>query len=871
MKSPPFTCECPSAVDETASLPATRGEDVRPLAGGRSPAPPPDIRRARTVFSCARIAPPLLGIAAILGLAACQGLHTLQLADGEERPDLSRTENAPDEPIVSGGDESSGEPTTTETTTETTGTGVGPSDNAGQDDDELQDDQSSSESSVVLGTAAGGSRLAELPRNNPTATDLLDQWGHRQSHGIAEGLALAEPADGADGAGLRRLQTAAQADDGAPVAPDLQEGDEVRVLGARRGVTYGRWSGGPADTLSIEFDLSRASWRVRNDPAFRAMLKRAGKVWSHRIADTWSTWERREGDFKGYYIDGGDHTQVYVGAGGEISTGLEIDVKDEDLPERTTGWANEGIRPRDSWEPRFGSIEIDRDFLQNAGEVSVFSTLTHEIGHVLGAWKGGAATEDYAPYTDTEAGTWTGPNVTALYGGPAPFQDNADAHAWVDGERDPLAMEYDFAHSGVCASLMAYCGSGEALEPYLPHAIDFAFLADLGMTVTDETERPETYGLGGWTDYAAFTLAVSRDLHVARADPQPHYDGAANPWQTLEVTDLLRVSADAFGYRSTGDIGMSYPSAESMGRVCYAGGLIGAAIDYDGMPPVTGDANLAIDLGTLDGTASFTSLAVASDGTPETFAGGALHYPLAVADNAIRGTEADSTLSADFYGPEHEDVAGTLHDPRAGLLASFGATHDDRPDREDVIDAATYLTGRTYRSDAPGSADDVWADYWCVEGLPAKRTHSARARGVVGRRRRETPSLPPRPDGTDAKRRCSWRTAMTCGSSGRRPHPPTAVRAAMSSTATSGSWNTARSGSGSRSTAANGRTRSARPGGTIAGGRVPRGQCPATLRMFARNGPASCSDTRAGTRRTTTRSWRASRPSTFTWLRAAWT
>ena len=44
----------------------------------------------------------------------------------------------------------------------------------------------------------------------------------------------------------------------------------------------------------------------------------------------------------------------------------------------------------------------------------MFSTLTHEIGHVLGAWKGGAATEVYVPYTDTEAGTWTGPNVELL-------------------------------------------------------------------------------------------------------------------------------------------------------------------------------------------------------------------------------------------------------------------------------------------------------------------------------------------------------------------------------------------------------------------------------------------------------------------------
>ena len=327
--------------------------------------------------------------------------------------------------------------------------------------------------------------------------------------------------------------------------------------------------------------------------------------------------------------------------------------------------------------------------------------------------EGGAETEDYAPYTDTEAGTWTGPNVVALHGGPAPFQDDADTRVWVDGERDPEATEFDFAHSGVCGSLMAYCGDGESLSPFLPQAIDFAFLKDLGMTVMEETERPETYGLAGWTDYAAFTLAVSRDLRMTLADPQPHYDGEANRWQTLEVTDLLRVSVDAFGYRSTGDLGMSYPLEGSMGKVCYAGGLIGAAIDDDAMPPVTGDANLAVDLGSLDGTASFTSLEVYSNGMPAPFAGSALYYPFALSENGISGTEADSTLSADFYGPGHEDVAGTLHDPRVGLLASFGATHDDRPDREDVIGAATRLVGQTYQTGASDPADNGWSDYRC--------------------------------------------------------------------------------------------------------------------------------------------------------------
>ena len=306
--------------------------------------------------------------------------------------------------------------------------------------------------------------------------------------------------------------------------------------------------------------------------------------------------------------------------------------------------------------------------------------------------------------------------MEALHGGPAPFQDAVNTHDWVDGERDPQATEFNFAHSGVCASLMAYCGFEEALTAFLPQAIDFAFLADLGMTIAEETDRPETYGLAGWTDYAAFTLAVSRDLRMTLADPQPHYDGAANPWRTLEITDLLRVGVDAFGYRSTGDFGMSYPLEGAMGRVCYAGGLIGAAIDYDWMPPVTGDANLAVELGTLNGTASFTSLEVTSNGMPEPFAGGTLYYPIALSENGISGTEPDSTLSADFYGPEHEEVAGTLHDPRAGLLASFGATHDDRPGREDVIDAATHLVGLTYQSGASDPADDGWSEYRCGTG-----------------------------------------------------------------------------------------------------------------------------------------------------------
>ena len=288
---------------------------------------------------------------------------------------------------------------------------------------------------------------------------------------------------------------------------------------------------------------------MRDDPAFRAALERAGKAWSSRIADTWTTWERSAGDFKGWLINGsGPQTEVRVGEGGETSTGLEIHVVDEDLGDRVDGWATTGASPENTWEPRFGSMEIDRTLLQEADEARLLSVLAHEVGHVLGSWSGNLVDRD--AYTDTEAGTWSGPHVVAEHGGAAPFQDSAVTHARLGTEPDPLESPYDFAHSGVCASLMAYCNDDEALPAFLPHAIDFAFLADLGLTITEETDRPETYGLAGWTDYAAFTLSLSRELEIALADPQPHYDGPVNRWNKLDVVDLLRVEADVFGHRT---------------------------------------------------------------------------------------------------------------------------------------------------------------------------------------------------------------------------------------------------------------------------------------------------------------------------------
>ena len=340
--------------------------------------------------------------------------------------------------------------------------------------------------------------------------------------------------------------------------------------------------------------------------------------------------------------------------------------------------------------------------------------MVHEVGHVLGAWSGFETMGPFASFTDFDTGTWTGPNVVAVHGGPAPFQDEDDERGWHDGERSLGASSFDFGHSGVCASVMAYCTDGAAIPAFHPAEIDFAFLRDLGLTTTRETDRPETYGLAGWMDHSAFTVSVSRELDVSLADPQPRYFINGGKWESLSTVDLLWAEADAFGYRSTGDLAGSFPRTET---VRYSGGLIGTAVKLPGLPPVYGDANLSLGLDTLTGKASFTSLETAYGGRRYIFRDGSLHYPIAVADNTIRDDDSSGvSLLADFYGPRHEEVAGTLDDSRAGLLASFGARHDERPAYLDLIEEADHVRGKMYQHGF-SDAGDGWRRYRCGASL----------------------------------------------------------------------------------------------------------------------------------------------------------
>ena len=152
--------------------------------------------------------------------------------------------------------------------------------------------------------------------------------------------------------------------------------------------------------------------------------------------------------------------------------------------------------------------------------------------------------------------------------------------------------------------------------------------------------------------------------------------------------------AHTFGDATTAGLARTFPLS---GTVRYTGGLLGVAVDYPGMPPVGGAAHLAVNLDTLEGKASFTSLEIAYGGKRFAFGDGSLHYPFSVTGNEIGYAASGISLAANFYGPEHNEIAGTLDDSRAGLLASFGAGIDDRPTRGDLLAQAGHVRGFTYQ------------------------------------------------------------------------------------------------------------------------------------------------------------------------------
>lgn len=103
----------------------------------------------------------------------------------------------------------------------------------------------------------------------------------------------------------------------------------------------------------------------------------------------------------------------------------------------------------------------------------------------------------------------------------------------------------------------------------------------------------------------------------------------------------------------------------------------GALLGFSGRRPVAGDAEIAVELAVMTGTAAFTELEYwhhpeAEDPLGGTMWGdGDLGYTITVTGNTFRETGGDDgTLTGIFTGAAHEGAAGTLE--RTDLTAAFG-------------------------------------------------------------------------------------------------------------------------------------------------------------------------------------------------------
>ena len=131
-------------------------------------------------------------------------------------------------------------------------------------------------------------RTPGLREGQPTAEDLLDHWNEPEQLRAALGLSVVDAADIADRknavkgvAQFGRRRCSRDRTRLRNVRPE-----DVEIIGERDGITYGRWTGGPAGTLNIEFD-----WRFAPDmtPTERAEAERAGKSWSRQLRDEFGT------------------------------------------------------------------------------------------------------------------------------------------------------------------------------------------------------------------------------------------------------------------------------------------------------------------------------------------------------------------------------------------------------------------------------------------------------------------------------------------------------------------------------------------------------------------------------------------------------
>ena len=117
-------------------------------------------------------------------------------------------------------------------------------------------------------------------------------------------------------------------------------------------------------------------------------------------------------------------------------------------------------------------------------------------------------------------------------------------------------------------------------------------MADIGYEVLDaETaSEPELYGYGAWGRYSAWGAGVERVLEYVD-------DGS-----DVSSQDQLRAGADAFGIAPSTSLTDEFASQGTpQGIVTWSGSLIGVDLGSAHLAPVFGDAEVTVDLASLEG------------------------------------------------------------------------------------------------------------------------------------------------------------------------------------------------------------------------------------------------------------------------------
>lgn len=501
---------------------------------------------------------------------------------------------------------------------------------------------------VDLLAAFGGTSMPPLTvqvmRENPTAADLADHWHRTRMVGaVGAALGLSRFSPGDDHAAQDVFDTSGvSASPGNVDRVSFRAADPVETvaLGTVDGITVGRWTAGPADTLPIQVD-----WSLFGDdpPPPEALVRsaRAARNLGRHFRD-----------------DVGEHT---LAAGTVLWNGL---VWPEDTT--TNGLLVAMIPPMEDrppfalplrpafsvdgdYQPWLGVIHMPAVHLDRVAAQNVWNydwVYSHELVHVLGT---GAVTHQF-PYFDREAAVWNGPNAVAVHGGPVPFRRRQDG-------------TIDFTHidAGACPSVVTAflaCDGPESTAS----ALDLAILADLGYQVLDPETATDTeiYSLGAWNDEAAWGVLVARDLAA-----RPTADN-----RTLYDHDRLTASAEAFGVEPESSFADAHRGLT--GEATWRGVLLGVDLADPALAPLAGRATVRVDLATFDAKADFDGLSVLERGIPKPFRVTELSYDVLVNESAFG--DLDGKVHGRWYGSSHDTVAGVLddRDPAVNVLGAFG-------------------------------------------------------------------------------------------------------------------------------------------------------------------------------------------------------